>query len=184
MVVYGGDWCTRDVRGAYGVGLWKHIRKGWGVFNRYVQLQLSVGSRIKFWGDVWCGNRALQELYPSLFQIAREKDATVSEIMEIAGGQILWNINFTKEAHDWEISSFADFYGFLYSIRPNRQQEDVMWWTLTGKGTFSVCSFYKALTQVPNTQYPWRKIWRHKALPKFLSLYGLLLWERFLPLII
>ncbi|KAG2695985.1 hypothetical protein I3760_07G037500 [Carya illinoinensis] len=33
-----GDWCSREVRGAYGVGLWKHIRRGWGVFNRFVKL--------------------------------------------------------------------------------------------------------------------------------------------------
>ncbi|KAG2411395.1 hypothetical protein I3760_Q000600 [Carya illinoinensis] len=43
-----GEWCTREVRGAYGVGLWKHIRRGWRVFNRHVKLCMGTGSMIKF----------------------------------------------------------------------------------------------------------------------------------------
>ncbi|KAG2688943.1 hypothetical protein I3760_09G116800 [Carya illinoinensis] len=161
-----GEWCTREVRRAYGVGLWKHIRRGWGVFNHHVKLCVGTGSRIKFWRDVWCASRALKDLYPSLFQLARDKDVLVEEVMELEGGQFLWNINFSRAAQDWELSTFAEFYSLIYSIRPNSQQEDVLWWSLSGKGNFSVRSFYKALTHVPPSTCPWRKIWRNKVPPK------------------
>ncbi|KAG2687140.1 hypothetical protein I3760_09G038400 [Carya illinoinensis] len=149
-----GEWCTREVRGAYGVGLWKHIRRGWAVFNQHVKLRVGTGSRIKFWRDVWCASRALKDLYPTLFQLARDKEASMAEVMEIEGGQFLWNINFSRAAQDWELSIFEDFYSLIYSIRPNSQQEDVLRWSLTDKGIFSVRSFYKTLTQEPTSPCP------------------------------
>ena len=47
-----GGWCTREVYGAYAVGIWKHIR-GWGIFVRHTWLVLGNGSRIKFWTYQW-----------------------------------------------------------------------------------------------------------------------------------
>ncbi|KAF5452893.1 hypothetical protein F2P56_021410 [Juglans regia] len=148
------------------MGLWKHIRRGWVVFHRHTRLQLGTGSKIGFWKDAWCNNSVLQDLFPSLFLIASTKDATVAEVMEVSGGNIHWNINFNRAAQDWEMESFVDFYSLLYSIRPNIQQEDGLWWCPARNGVFSVRSFYKVLTQVSEIQFPWKKLWRHKAPPK------------------
>ncbi|KAG2707779.1 hypothetical protein I3760_05G162800 [Carya illinoinensis] len=161
-----GDWCTREVNGAHGVGLWKHIRRGWEVFNRFVRIQVGIGTRIKFWSDVWCDSRGLKDLYPSLFQLASVKDLSVANAMEVLGGRSTWNINFGRAVQDWEINSIADFYSFIYSIRVNSQQEDVIWWVPARKDIFSVKTFYKALTPESNSLFPWRKIWRRKAPPK------------------
>lgn len=35
-----GGWSTKKVRGTYGMGLWKHIRRGWGVFLQHTRIQL------------------------------------------------------------------------------------------------------------------------------------------------
>ena len=35
-----GDWDTKEVRGRHGVCLWKHIRRGWQHFNRYVSFSI------------------------------------------------------------------------------------------------------------------------------------------------
>lgn len=86
--------------------------------------------------------------------------------MGISVEQLHWNISFTRATQDWEMNSFADFYSLLYSIKPNNVQEDGLWWVPAGKGVFSICSFYKALTQDSNIRFPWRWIWRHKAPPK------------------
>ncbi|KAG6732890.1 hypothetical protein I3842_01G199300 [Carya illinoinensis] len=91
-----GDWCTREARGAYGVGLWKHIRRGWGAFSSFTKFHLGTGSRVKFWSDVWCGDRALKDLFPLLFQLASAKNVSVEEVMEVAEGQLLWNVNFSR----------------------------------------------------------------------------------------
>ncbi|KAG2696954.1 hypothetical protein I3760_07G084700 [Carya illinoinensis] len=108
-----GDWCTSEVRGPHGVGLWKHIRRGWGVFCRFTKFHLGTGSKVKFWSDVWCGDRSLKVLFPLLFQLASAKDVSVAEVMEAAEGQLFWNINFSRRAQDWEMSNFADFYSLI-----------------------------------------------------------------------
>ncbi|KAF5457906.1 hypothetical protein F2P56_021979 [Juglans regia] len=87
----------------------------------------------------------------------------VAEVMEVEGRNILWNINFFRAAQDWEMGSFIDFYSLLYSCRPNTQHTDDLWWCPTRKGVFTVSSFYKVLTQVPDSQFPWRKLWCNKA---------------------
>ena len=46
-----GSWCTRDVMGRNGVGLWKAIRKKWGLLDGRVAFHLGNGQRMKFWKD-------------------------------------------------------------------------------------------------------------------------------------
>ncbi|KAG2682777.1 hypothetical protein I3760_10G000500, partial [Carya illinoinensis] len=127
---------------------------------------VGIGSRIKFWSDVWCDCRALKDVYPSLFQLVSAKNISVADAMEVMEGRIVWNIHFGRALQDWEMSSIADFYSFIYSINLDNQQEDVMWWKPTRKCIFSVKSFYKVLTPESTSLFPWRKIWRHNAAPK------------------
>ncbi|KAG7944491.1 hypothetical protein I3843_15G105600 [Carya illinoinensis] len=161
----GGGWCTKEVRGAHGVDLWIHIRKGWEVFTRYTRIRFGGGTHIKFWYDIWCDHVALKESFPSLFRVARDIDASVADVLERSGDQIQWNINFSRVAQDWEMSSIEAFYSLLYTTKPDNSR-DSLWWIPTVKGTFSMRSFYMSLSQETPIQFPWRKIWRHKAPPK------------------
>jgi hypothetical protein len=74
-----GGWCSKEVSGPFGVGLWKHIRQGWDLFARNVRFEVGLGSKILFWHDTWCGNQLLKHAYPSLYRIARYKEAWVKD---------------------------------------------------------------------------------------------------------
>lgn len=78
----GGGWCFQVVNGPTGVGVWKHIIQGWEIFARNIEFLLGDGSRVKFWSDRWCGNIALMNLFPSVFQLAREKEVLVAESLK------------------------------------------------------------------------------------------------------
>jgi len=52
-----GGWCSLEPVGAFGVGLWKNIRKGWETFFGFVRFEVGDGVRTKFWHDLWCGNK-------------------------------------------------------------------------------------------------------------------------------
>ncbi|XP_042988327.1 syntaxin-32-like isoform X2 [Carya illinoinensis] len=54
-----GGWCSKASSGAYGVSLWKFIRKGWDFFSNNFRLKVGDGKRILFWHDLWCGDTAL-----------------------------------------------------------------------------------------------------------------------------
>jgi hypothetical protein len=44
-----------------------------------------------------------------LFGIACVKDALVEANLEFLGGSKLWNVSFSREAHDYEVEVFASF---------------------------------------------------------------------------
>jgi hypothetical protein len=41
-----GDWCSKEVRGPYGVGVWKCIRRGWDGFAHHVRHGVGDGSKV------------------------------------------------------------------------------------------------------------------------------------------
>ena len=49
-----GGWHTCDLRGGYGISLWKEIGKEWPNFSHNTVFSLGDGRRINFWKDVWC----------------------------------------------------------------------------------------------------------------------------------
>ena len=60
--------------------MWKEIRKEWPNFFQNSVFVLGDGRRINFWKDVWCGGEALCARFPSLFNLALNKEARVADI--------------------------------------------------------------------------------------------------------
>jgi hypothetical protein len=61
-----GGWCSNEPLGSYGVGVWKNIRRGWGMFSSNTKLELGEGTKVKFWHDLWCEDKALKKAFPDL----------------------------------------------------------------------------------------------------------------------
>jgi len=80
-----GGWCSLEPTGAFGVGVWKNIRKGWDSFSHYTRFVVGDGSKISFWHDLWFGDIALKVAFLALFDIARLKDAVVADNLERLG---------------------------------------------------------------------------------------------------
>ena len=95
-----GGWCSLEPGGAFGLGLWQNIRKGWETFKGFTRHLVVDGTRISFWHDLWCGDTVLKVAFPVLFGIACVKDAFVVDKMEVLEGSIQWNLSFIREAHD------------------------------------------------------------------------------------
>jgi hypothetical protein len=104
-----GGWCSREPVGAYEVGFWKNIMRGWGKVSSHTRFEVGDGSNIRFWHDLWCEDMALKEAFPGLFGIACAKDAFVADHMDIPGGSIQWNMSLVRAAHDWKVDIFALF---------------------------------------------------------------------------
>jgi hypothetical protein len=65
-----GGWCSNEPLGAFGVGLWKNIRRGWEKFSSHTRFEVGDGSKVRFWHDLWCGDMALKEAFLDLYGIA------------------------------------------------------------------------------------------------------------------
>ncbi|KAG6723353.1 hypothetical protein I3842_03G204200 [Carya illinoinensis] len=97
-----GNWCTNEIKGVFGVGLWKSIRMGWGDFIRNTNFKVGTGSNISFWHDVCCGDLALKLAFPSLFRIAKCKGAAVADSFLFSNNMLNWDVEFTRDLQDWE----------------------------------------------------------------------------------
>ena len=133
-----GGWCSLEPGGAYRVGLWKNIRKGWETFKGFTRYVVGDGTRISFWRDLWCGDSVLKVVFLVLYGIARGKNAFVAANMEMLGGSNRWNVSFIREAHDWELEIFASFLQVLHSVRVRQGCEDRLWWISSKRGLFKV----------------------------------------------
>ena len=67
-----GGWCTREVRGAHGCGMWRSIKEGTKKFFSQILYNVGEGS---FWHDPRCGPTPLKELFPSMYDCSVSKEA-------------------------------------------------------------------------------------------------------------
>ena len=79
-----GGWCSKEVRGAYGVGLWKAIRKDWEIIRSRSRFIVGNGRKVKFWKDL-CEDQALKDAFPNLFRLAINKNQWVCDACEEEG---------------------------------------------------------------------------------------------------
>jgi hypothetical protein len=77
-----GGWRSSDISESHGVGLWKYICMGWRNFKCHFRFDPGIGSQISFWEDVWCGECALKDTFPSLFSIARFRKVSIADNVE------------------------------------------------------------------------------------------------------
>ncbi|RVW19306.1 LINE-1 reverse transcriptase-like [Vitis vinifera] len=83
----GLGWRTNEARGTFGVGVWKEILKeaDWCWDN--IEFKVGKGTKVRFWTDHWCGNAALSQTFPLLFELAAHRNATANEVWDPSFGQ-------------------------------------------------------------------------------------------------
>jgi hypothetical protein len=138
-------------------------RRGWGIFYKFVRLEVGDGYNVLFWHDLRCGDSSMKLCYLVLFSIAPFKDAWVVDNLSVLDGVAHWNAVFTHLAHDWGVEVVLSYYEWFYSHRIRHGAVDRLVWSLSKSGHFEVKSLYKALASQEVSLFPWKSIWRVKA---------------------
>ena len=118
---------------------------------------------MRLWHDCWCGDMALKDIFPNLFECASHKDAFMNEVLSWHNGKVVWNVSFMRNFNDWELDSVVEFLTLIESKAPLQEVKDGPWWHLRKNGRFDICSFYEVLRDAPQVVFPWKSIWRTKA---------------------
>uniref|UniRef100_A0A2N9FE24 Reverse transcriptase domain-containing protein n=1 Tax=Fagus sylvatica TaxID=28930 RepID=A0A2N9FE24_FAGSY len=160
-----GGWCSKEVKGSYGLCLWKSIRKEWETFSNHLYMQVDDGVMIRFWQDRWCGEEPLRLTFPELFSIAREKDASIANLLSFEFGMMHWNLSFIRNVHDWELESLISFMDCIYASPLKGEGEDRICWESPSHSLFAVKRYYQSLTPRPSIPFPWKSIWKAKVPP-------------------
>ena len=168
-----GGWHTRDLRGGYRTSLWKEIRKEWFVFFQNAAFVLGDGRRINFWSDVWCGGEALRDRFPTLFNLATNKEAKVADIWDIREGDGCWSPTFLRALNDWEIEEMTRFLHTLHDQKLRPMGVDKLSLQNVKDRGFSVKRMYKGVDVSPAFVFPHRIVWNPVVPPKI----GVFAWE-------
>jgi hypothetical protein len=148
-----GGWCSLVPTRAFGVGLWKNIKKWWNNFFSFTRIEVGDGTKISFWHDQWCGEVALKVAFLVLFGLACAKDTSIVAILEFLGGSYQWNVNV-----------FASFYWVLHSVRVRRGRENQLLWASSKKGLFNVKSYFCLLVSPVGSRFPSRVFGEYRLL--------------------
>ena len=57
-----------------------------GILSEALLDVVGNGTKISFLHDLWCGNSVLKLAFPVLYGIARDKNASVTDNLEVLGG--------------------------------------------------------------------------------------------------
>ena len=155
---------------------------GWEDFSRNIRFEVGVGDRVKLSTDQWCWDSPLKLTFPSLYGIASNREASVASSLERLGieEQRSWDVHFTRRPNDWEMGGVHDLLHTLGSNLPPTENEDRMQWKLTKNEDFDVRSFYNKLrSPLPNI-FPWKGIWKVKALQRVSFFVWTVVWDRIL----
>lgn len=116
------NWTTKEVTAAYGVSLWRSIRLVWVSFLGNTSFNVNNGRKVLFWDDDWLGNGCLKQLFPDIYLLNQQQQATIQEVWNNNG----WNLTFRRMMNDWEIDRLAEFYGTIQHFGGLKVGEDIL----------------------------------------------------------
>ncbi|XP_041003822.1 uncharacterized protein LOC121249177 [Juglans microcarpa x Juglans regia] len=109
---------------------------------------------------MWCGDQTLERAFPALYRIAVKREASVADVRLFSHGSYQWNILFSRDFHDCELSIVAEFFSSLYSTGTLVAQRDRLKWRSNNHKLCTVKAYYNILTTQDHTLFPWKNIWR------------------------
>ena len=72
-----------------------------GQLSVIIRYDVSDGSKICFWHDLWNGENTLNERYPNLFLIARDREAIVANYIEYRKNIIIKILYLLEKRRTW-----------------------------------------------------------------------------------
>jgi hypothetical protein len=109
-------------------------------FLRLGNFILQSGNQTRFWEDKWIGANSFQVQYPNLYNLVKEKSATVQRVFSTTP----LNVSFRRSLVGANLQSWHNLVLNIANIHLN-DQPDIFRWVLTSSGQFSVSSMYMAM---------------------------------------
>jgi hypothetical protein len=100
----------------------------------------------RFWRDVWIGDAPLSLLFPRLFSISLQKEASVEELLKVEGGRRWWDFRWRHNLFQWEVEKVDLLVDRLVNVSLSSREDGWRWAPNPDEG-FSVKSAYDVLME-------------------------------------
>jgi hypothetical protein len=147
---------------------------------------LGNGENTSFWADRWTEEVPLRDLFPRLFSISMEKEASVASLKNIKG-EVSWNLVWRRRLFEWEKILLQEMLALLNSISLSGVDDRWGWRPKKGED-YSVKSTYDLVSDLFITrenipldrQSTFKAIWKCQAPSKVSGFVWLVLHDRVL----
>ena len=85
--------------------------------------------KVSFWEDKWIAQRTLKQLFPDLYTLSFQQNATVAEMWTGQG----WNLHRRRNLNDWEIGNIVAFHDTMAQFSNLTREEDKVVWKIGSK---------------------------------------------------
>lgn len=171
-------WESNETRGRHGCGIWKSIISRRDEFWKFLRFKIWSGENIKFWMDIWVGESSFKDLFPQVFQLARDLQAMVANCYN--ENRRIWDPGLRRDPNDWELGELLSLLEILGNLKPFMERVNTWVWKLNHKGHFTSKSFYLALSNSLMDWFPHKSIW----IPIIPSKISFFMWNTFLDKIL
>jgi len=130
-------WSTKSSNAPYCVGPWKLITKLGPEFFQNTYFRPGNGAHTRFWKNKWLNGTIFVEKFPSMYQIAVDKNSTIAQNRN--GNN--WAILLRRAINDWEMHSLIELLAEVEEYNIDENKTDAMCWG--SKGTFTVKECYR-----------------------------------------
>ena len=104
--------------------------------------------------------------FPSLFNLALNKEARVADIWDSGDGAGGWTPTFLRSLNDWEIEEMVRFLQILHDQNFQPTGEDMLLLKEVKTKSFSVKAMYEGYDISLAFDFPYRSIWNPVVPPK------------------
>ena len=112
------------------------------------------GQKTNFWKDTWIGNVPLSIQYPSLFNIAENKNATVADVLN----SVPINLSFQRNVLGTRRTTWLSLVERLMRVHLSNDEDT---FNLTANGVFSVKTMYADMLN-GQTRFLRKYLWKLK----------------------
>jgi hypothetical protein len=104
------------------------------------------GTGTRFWEDLWIGNEPLMKKYPSLYNIARRKSASVAQVLSTTP----LNVSFRRALVGENWNKWLQLVGSILNVHLNEHKDSFVW---TCSKKFSVKNLYNDVLMRTGTPF-------------------------------
>ena len=107
-------------------------------FRKGIRFGVGDGRKVRFWRDVWCGDRYFGTRFPVLFGLVNDKEVAVGDYMVLDRETwgIFWDVRLRRQLKDEEVCLLVELLGELSELRGLGEGDDGPVWFETGNCEF------------------------------------------------